>query len=279
MKAPARRPRPTDNSPTTPEGVVALTAALAAGRLLRTKFADTREIKSKGFRDIVTDADFASDRAIRTRLMRAFPDYVILSEEDAQPPARADYVWMVDPLDGTTNYAHRLPIFCVSIALTHRGQPIVGVVYDPMREECFFAERGKGASMNGTRLAASRIVEVEDAVIGFELAREPQLRAHGLSIFAELASRATTARLGGSAALSLCYVGAGRLDGYFQLQLAAWDVAAGILIARESGARVTHLDGKPASLAGGAYVAGTRGILPKLLRELNRPLLISRSRD
>jgi myo-inositol-1(or 4)-monophosphatase len=236
--------------------------------LLRAKFADPREIRSKGFRDIVTDADFASDRMIHSRLTRAFPDYAILSEEDSQHPAQAEYVWIVDPLDGTTNYAHRLPVFSVSIALAHRGKPVLGIVYDPMRDECFFAERGRGAYLNGARLSASRISEIERAVIGFELAREPALRTHGLLKFAEIASRAVTARIGGSAALSLCYVGAGRLDAYFQLQLSAWDVAAGILIAREGGARVTHLDGKPATLAGGAYLAANRRILRRVLKEL-----------
>lgn len=256
------------HNPETSQGEIALRAALAAGRVLQRKFYRTREVHSKGYRDIVTDADFAADRAARTILHRAFPDYAVLSEEDTGQPRQAEYVWVMDPLDGTTNYARRIPIFCVSLALVRRGQPVVGVVYDPMRRECFFAERGRGAYLNGARLHASEISSLESAVVGYEVSREPQLRALGLNLFAHFASQSITARIGGSAALSLCYVGAGRLDTYMQLSLSAWDVAAGILIAREAGARVTHLDGRPATLKGGAYLAGAPNLFPEFLNQV-----------
>ena len=258
------------HNPTTPEGAVALRAALAAGRVLQKKFYETREIRDKGFRDIVTDADFAADRAARAILTKAFPEYAVLSEEDTAPPQRAEYVWILDPLDGTTNYARRIPIFCVSLALTRHGQPLVGVVYDPLRRECFFAERGGGAFLNGTRIRASNITIMERAVVGYELARAPALRALGMKLFAHFAQQSTTARLGGSAALSLCYVAAGRLDTYMQLNLSAWDVAAGILLIREAGGRVTHGDGKPATLKGGVYLAGAPRVFPEFLRQVNQ---------
>lgn len=256
------------NNPTTPQGKIALRAAFAAGRVLQKKFYETRQVQSKGYRDIVTDADFAADLAARKILQRAFPAYAILSEEDRTPPRRAESVWLMDPLDGTTNYARRIPIFTVSIALTRRGQPLVGVVYDPLRRECFFAERGRGAYLNGTRIYASKIASLDQAVIGFELAREPSVRALGLKLFTHFASQSITARIGGSAALSLCYIGAGRMDTYMQLTLSPWDVAAGILVVREAGGRVTHLDGKPATLKGGAYLAGAPRIFREYLKQI-----------
>ena len=252
----------------TPEGKIALRAAFAAGRVLKNKFYQARAVESKGFRDIVTDADFAADRAVRRIITRAFPTHAILSEEDKGAPPRAEYIWIMDPLDGTTNYARQLPIFCTSLAWTRRGQPLVGVVYDPTRDECFFAERGHGAWMNGTRMRASKIDALENAVVGFEYAREPHIRALGLKLLERISMQSITARIGGSAALSICYVAAGRLDTYMQMTLSSWDVAAAILIAREAGARVTHLDGKNATLRGGAYLAGAPKIFPEFLKQV-----------
>jgi myo-inositol-1(or 4)-monophosphatase len=252
----------------TREGAIALDAAFAAGRVLKNKFYGTRAVQSKGFRDIVTDADFAADRAARRMLLRAFPDHALVSEEDKTPPPRAEWVWIMDPLDGTTNYARQLPIFSISLALTRRGKPLVGVVYDPLRDECFFAERGRGAFLNGTPIRASKVKALEHAVLGFEFARDPAQRALGLKLLQHLSMQSITARVGGSAALSLCYVAAGRLDTYMQLSLSPWDVAAGILIAREAGARVTHLDGRAATLKGGAYFAGAPRIFSEFLNQV-----------
>lgn len=252
----------------TAQGEIALRAAFAAGRVLKHKFYGKRAVRSKGFRDIVTDADFAADRAVRRVLAPTPYAYTILSEEDKTPAQRAEYMWIMDPLDGTTNYARQLPAFCTSLALTRRGLPIVGVVYDPIREECFFAERGHGAFLNGQHIHASKIARLQEAVIGYEYAREPELRALGLKLLEQLSMQSITARVGGSAALSICYIAAGRLDTYMQLELSSWDVAAAILIAREAGARVTHLNGKPATLQGGAYLAGAPKIFPEFLRQV-----------
>lgn len=268
-----KRPSPANlfhNHPTTRAGEIGLRAAILAGQLLERKFYEAREIRAKGFRDIVTDADLAANRIVRRAIERAFPSHTILSEEDPAPTTRAEYVWMIDPLDGTTNYARRIPIFSVSLALTRRGSPIMGIVVDPMRRECFFAERGRGAYLNGVRIHASRRAHLAEAVVGFELARDPALRARGFHLFERLARQATTARIGGSAALSLCYIGAGRLDTYLQLTLQPWDVAAGILIAREGGGKVTHFDGSPATLAGGAYLAAAPKLYPAYFKQLHR---------
>lgn len=248
---------------------VAIDAARMAGRILTKRRPLTREIKIKGWRDIVTDADFAADRAIRTALETAFPDHSILSEEDPRPELslrESDFLWIVDPLDGTTNYSRGYPTFSVSVGLAQKGHMLAGVVYDPLLDECFYAIRDGGAFLNGSPIQTSLTGKLEQALFGFELAREQELRERGLDWFGKLGSRTMTARIGGSAALSLCYVAAGRLDAYLHLALSPWDVAAGILIAREAGARVTHLDGRAATLQGGAYLAGNRKIFPSLLR-------------
>jgi myo-inositol-1(or 4)-monophosphatase len=257
---------------------------MTAGRILRQRFAQSRDIRFKGQRDIVTDADLAANRAIRSILERATPEYAIVSEEDIAPELvtreprrgasqihwRDEFVWIIDPLDGTTNYARRYPVYSVSIGLARRGRVELGVVYDPVREECFSAQRGRGAFLNRTRLQASRVARLEDAVVGFEMPRDQKLRERGLDWFAQLAARSQTARIGGSAALSLCYIGAARLDVYLQLSLSAWDVAAGMLVAREAGGRVTHLDGRAATLRGGAYLAGSRKIFRALLETIRQ---------
>ncbi|MCC7164786.1 MAG: inositol monophosphatase [Anaerolineae bacterium] len=258
------------HTPATPQGELALRAAYAAGRVLAKKFYGARDIHSKGFRDLVTDADFAADRAARRVLERAFPEYSIRSEEDAHPSADAEFAWLLDPLDGTTNYSRGFPIFSVSLALVHRGQPIVGAVLDPLRRECFFAERGHGAYLNGRRIHAGRVATFDRAIVGCEMARDPDLRALGLEIFESVALPSMTARLGGSAALSLCYVAAGRLDAYLQPSLSPWDVAAGILIVRQAGARVTHFNGKPATLRGGGYLAGAPRLFPQFLKQVTK---------
>ncbi|MGE5139939.1 MAG: inositol monophosphatase family protein, partial [Rudaea sp.] len=169
-------------------------------------------------------------------------------------------------LDGTTNYSRGYPVYSVSIALAQQGRGRVGVVYDPLRDECFYAREGSGAFLNGMPLRVSQVNKFENALFGFELSHDQALRERGLQWFARLGSQSVTARIGGSAALSFCYIAAARLDGYMHLSLNPWDVAAGIVIAREAGARVTHLDGSSASLEGGAYMAANRKFLPVMLK-------------
>ncbi len=250
---------------------VALKAARKAGRIIAKRRHETREIKSKGFRDIVTDADFAANQAIRSTIEKAFPTHTILSEEDPLPSvsiSSTENIWIIDPLDGTTNYSRGYPVYAVSIALAQRGQARVGVVYDPLRDECFWAVSGQGAFLNGNPIYVSQVSRIENAVLGFELSHDQTLRERGMNWFAQLGSRCVTARIGGSAALSFAYIAAGRLDSYLHLSLNSWDVAAGILLARESGARVTHLDGRSASLNGGGYVAANRKFILVMLKAI-----------
>ncbi len=250
---------------------VALDAARTAGTVIKLRRSETREIKSKGLRDIVTDADLAANRAIYDILHKEFPEHSILSEEDPHPELRirrGECLWIVDPLDGTTNYSRGYPVYSVSLALVEHGRPQVGVVYDPLRDECYYATQGEGAFLNGAKIQASRISKIEDTVIGTELPRDQELRERGMRLFSGLAARCMSARLGGSAALSLCYVGAGHLDAYFHLDLHTWDVAAGILIAREAGARVTHFDGRAATVQGGTYLLANRRFFPAFIRTI-----------
>ncbi len=253
----------------------AIQAARTAGKILAAKFNDRREIKSKGARDIVTDADFAADRAVR-KIMRAhFPRDHFLSEEDSKAERAAlwkrvnksgEPVWVVDPLDGTTNYARRIPAFCVSIALYRAGVVEIGVLYDPLLDEMFAAERGAGARLNGKRIAVSRVKNFSDAVIGIEYARKPPLREQTVRTLRAVVTRATTARALGAAALSLCYVACARLDGYFHFSLSPWDVAAAACIIEEAGGNVTTPEGKVWSVHSSAYVASNRVVHAALLR-------------
>ena len=190
--------------------------------------------------------DQRSEAHILAQIRSKFPDHSILSEESGDHDGLPEHCWIVDPLDGTTNYAHGLPIFAVSIAYQHRGEITLAVVYDPMRDECFSAERGQGAWMNGEQIEVSTCpsLDISLLVTGFPY----NIRSNhdtNLPYFAEFATKSQAVRRLGSAALDLCYVASGRLDGYWELRLSAWDVAAGMLIVREAGGMITDLDGGP----------------------------------
>lgn len=251
-------------------------AARAAGQVLHNKFNDAREIRSKGKRDIVTDADFAAERVAREILLNHFShDYFLSEEDDAvtrkalwtqADEADAQPLWVVDPLDGTTNYAHRLPSFAVSIAL-YRGRHVpLGVVYDPLRDEMFSAERGRGAYLNGHRIKVSETRHFDDAVVGTEWARAPKLRDRTARTLTKMVARAMTARSTGSAALSMCYVAAARLDAYFHFSLSPWDVAAAALIVEEAGGRVTTPANEPWSVHSQAYVVSNGHLHSAVMR-------------
>lgn len=259
-----------------PRYATAVRAARAAGQVIHAKFNETREIKSKGKRDIVTDADFAADRTIKDILIGRFPGDRLLSEEAAAADRATLWkdierdeslaVWIVDPLDGTTNYAHHLTLFCVSIALYQHGVVQLGVVYDPVHKELFAAERGCGATLNGKPIAVSPAATLEDAVAALEWGRAAAVRRHSSAILTRLAPHVMTMRSGGSAALSLCHVGAGRLDAYFHLSLAAWDVAAGALIAEEAGGRVTDPSGAAWTVNSRSFIASNGTLHRTFLR-------------
>jgi len=225
---------------------VAVEAALAAGCLQLQYFRRDLQIQKKGVIDLVTEADLAVEKDIRARIERHFPSHLFLGEEGAQPAtdSGSPFRWIVDPIDGTTNFVHGLPLFCVSIALQIEGRVELGVVYSPVADELFTAERGEGARLNGARMRVTREASMIDALLvtGFP----PQAsHKHGeqVAIFAEFLSRARAVRRLGSAALDLAYVAAGRFDAFWERSLHAWDVAAGTLMVEEAGGKVTSFGG------------------------------------
>ncbi|HBY95818.1 MAG TPA: inositol monophosphatase [Chloroflexi bacterium] len=222
--------------------------ARAAGQLLQTMYASELEIalKNGNERDLVTTADYAADRLIRERLVAAFPEHAVFTEETFRPEAVIDWqtpTWIIDPLDGTTNFAHGLPIFSVSIALHDASGARVGVVYEPLRDWLFAARAGGGATLNGRPLQVSHQAQLRRSIVACDWSRSPEQRRASARIFNNFANEVRTLRSLGSAALGFCYVAAGCLDVYYNLSLWPWDVAAGELIAREAGATVTDEHG------------------------------------
>jgi myo-inositol-1(or 4)-monophosphatase len=249
-------------SPSTPDPIFLATATeivLQAGAIQMARRESGFHVSKKGTIDLVTEVDLECERLCRAILGERFPDHDILAEElsaGVEQPETSPYRWVFDPLDGTTNYAHGLPIFCSSLALQIDGQTVVGAVYDPTRAELFTAERGAGAFLNGQRLQVSPAEAVIDALIvtGFPYDVHKQT-ADLVTMFAAFLGRARAVRRLGSAALDLCYIGAGRFDGYWEQHLWPWDVAAGALIVTEAGGAVTGMDGSPFDPAAAHLVA------------------------
>jgi myo-inositol-1(or 4)-monophosphatase len=233
---------------------IALDLACEAGALLLERLERPREIAEKGRRaDIVTDADRASEALIVARLRRDYPNASILAEEGGAYSGTSGERWIVDPLDGTTNFAHAYPAFSVSIAYERDGELIAGVVFAPFLNECFAAERGAGARLGERRIAVSSIERAGDALLctGFK----PSDYERNAAQFRAASERAQGVRRDGSAALDLAYVACGRFDGYWEYDLSPWDVAAGTLIVREAGGRVSQADGSPARLDAASVLA------------------------
>ena len=248
---------------------IAVKAARRAGSIINRAALEggALEVKAKNKNDFVTQVDKAAEQAILGVIRAAYPDHSVLAEESGDAPgARPEYLWVIDPLDGTTNYIHGFPQYCVSIALEVDGRLEVAVVYDPMADELFTAERGGGARLNGRPLARSGTSALGDALLctGFPYTIHER-RGHQLDVFAAFLSQARAVRRLGSAALDLCYVAAGRFDGFWEEHLHPWDMAAGILIVQEAGGRVSRYDDSPCSLTGGQIVASNGALHDAML--------------
>lgn len=239
----------------------ALDTARRAGEILRQGFGNASEVNLKGAVDLVTEYDLASERLIREAIESAYPDDAILAEEEGSL-GEGEYRWLIDPLDGTTNFAHRMPIFSVSMAYAHGDQAILGIVYDPMRDEMFHAVKGQGAYLNDNPLAVSQTERLINSLVvtGFPYDKHTN-PVNNLDHFAELTLKTRGIRRLGSAALDLCYVAAGRFDAYWELRLWPWDWAAGILITREAGGQVTNIHGGEAIFDERASLLATNGRL------------------
>ena len=222
----------------------AIQVAKDAGRLLRDRVGTRINVDHKGSINIVTDVDLASEKLIREAISTYYPRHQVLAEEGGLSESESEYRWIVDPLDGTTNYAHGYPVFCVSIALECKGEIVLGVVYDPMRDELFTAEQGGGAALNNRPIRVSKTAELMQGLLstGFPYDIKTS-KLTNLDHWANFAMNAQALRRDGAAALDLCYVACGRFDGFWELNLSPWDTAAGALIVSEAGGRLTDFSG------------------------------------
>jgi myo-inositol-1(or 4)-monophosphatase len=235
---------------------VAVSAARIAGHYQLARFASTLDIELKGEKNLVTEVDRESERLIVEHLLSRFPGHDIVAEEGDYPQEGSPFRWIIDPVDGTTNYAHAYPWFCSSIGLELEGELVAGVIYNPVYDELFTATKGGGAHLNGNRLSVSARTPLKNSLMGtgfpYDCATDP---ANNFANFIAFQKKARGIRRAGAAALDLAYVAAGRLDGFWELKLKAWDVAAGVLMVREAGGMVTTFDGSPYGIFNDRIVA------------------------
>ena len=218
--------------------------AREAGAILRAGYNKEHQVNYKGVIDLVTEVDHQSEAFLLGEIQGKFPDHHIFAEESGVIQGNDEHIWFIDPIDGTVNYAHQIPVFCVSIAYASHGSLMLGVVYDPLRDELFAAERGKGAHLNGKTIHVSAATELQRSLLatGFPYDAWNTMQDN-FANFVHFAKRSQGVRRLGSAALDLCYVAAGRFDGFWEMSLKPWDMAAGGLIAEEAGAIVTNVNG------------------------------------
>ncbi len=243
--------------------------AFQAGNLLRAKVWEPRERISKGYRDLVTDADYLVQRHITTAVREKYPDHAFLVEEDdpqAQLPIHGRVRWIIDPVDGTHNFSSQVPNFCVSVAVAVADEVQVGVVFDPMRNEMFSAYRGGGATLNGEPLHVTMTEDLPQAMICFDWSRSYVNREQMLNALGHFVHHAHTLRSVGTAALALAWLAAGRVDAYLNFNLSPWDIAAGMLLVQEAGGCVTDLANEEPSLQVSTTAVATNG-------ELHNPFL------
>lgn len=235
--------------------------AREAGALLLTYFDRQIKIEYKGDVDLVTAADRASEKLIVERLQARWPQHGIVGEEGTRSDTGADYRWFVDPLDGTTNFAHGYPVFCVSIALVRKDDQLeAGVLYDPTRDELLAAERGEGATLNSKPLHVSKTARLAESILGTGFPSHKRHKNPNIHFYQQITLRSHGVRRAGSAALDLANVAAGRFDGFWEFNLNPWDTAAGVLIVQEAGGKVTRFDGTPFRLDSREVLA-TNGLI------------------
>jgi myo-inositol-1(or 4)-monophosphatase len=248
---------------------VALRAARAAGRIHLHWLNKTKISRKSNSIDLLTEADKESEAAVIETIHRAFPTHAILAEESGASDHKSDHRWIIDPLDGTTNFAHGFPAFCVSIAYEHRGRMQFGVVFDAYHKELFIAARGKGAKLNGKPIRVSRATALATSLLstGFPYDRRERRRFY-LCFWEEMMTRVHGVRRVGAAALDFAGVACGRTDGFWEFGLKPWDIAAGALIVEEAGGIVTNMDGTSLDLAGGQMIASNGRIHQELAEVL-----------
>ena len=245
-----------------------LDALERAGRIIKANFGKQQKITKKGEFNLVTAIDKASEKAVVDLILKRFPDHAILAEESPAVKG-SEGRWIIDPIDGTTNFAHGFPIVSVSIGFELEGRLTMGGVFDPFRKELFFAERGKGATLNGKRIRVSKVKTLSDSLLatGFPYNRNKYLD-DCLGMLRVFLSKIQCVRRGGSAAIDLCYVACGRFDGYYEITLSPWDKAAGMIIVEEAGGTLTDFSGAPLTLTGIQNLATNGRIHQEMLTAL-----------
>ena len=244
-------------------------ASEKAGEILLENFHKVKSVRVKGRGDIVTNVDLQTEKTVKQIIQDAFPDHGFLGEEFGESKGNSEFVWIVDPLDGTTNYSRGIPLFNTSIAVARKGEVFMGAVNCPVTQELFFAEKGNGATLNGKKIKVSEVDKVEDSFLSFCDGHTLESKKAALDYFMKLKLEAIDVRKLGSAALELSLLACGRLDGFFSLGTKAWDVAAGTLIIQEAGGKVTDFEGKQFSLdKSSGVVASNKRIHAELLKIL-----------
>jgi len=251
-----------------PANLVSAMEAIAreAGALLMGFFRQRVKIEYKGDADLVTIADRTSEACILERIRQQFPTHDVMGEEGARIETGSDYKWYVDPLDGTTNFAHGFPVFCVSLGVDYQGERVAGVVYDPTRDEMFAAELGSGARLNGQPTRVSATARLSECLLGTGFPSHKRHENPNIYFYHQITLRTHGVRRAGSAALDLCSVAAGRFDGFWEFNLNPWDTAAGVLIAQEAGGTVTDFAGGPFQLDSRETLA-TNGLIHEALMQ------------
>lgn len=244
--------------------------AREAGALLMDFFHQHVQIEYKGEADLVTIADRQSEALIRERIKSQFPTHDVYGEEQGFADTGSEYRWYVDPLDGTTNFAHGFPVFCVSLALDRKGTRIAGVIYDPTRNELFAAEQGNGACLNGQRIQVSRVQKLAESLVATGFPSHKRHKNPNIFFYHQITLRTHGVRRAGSAALDLCCVACGRFDGFWEFNLNPWDTAAGVLMIEEAGGRVTDFSGGPFQLNSRETLASNGLIHDAMVQEFDQ---------
>ena len=244
---------------------VSLDAAQRAGDIIKQRFLTDKEVRFKGRADIVTDVDLAAERVILDLVQSEFPQFSILSEESSPIETGSPFTWVIDPIDGTRNFAEGIPHFCVVVALARGSDVVMGVTYDPIKEETFTAQQGQGAWLNGQSMWVSDRQDIPQCVLGFDLGYYDDKAATALDMIRSLWPGFQTMRLLGSSALGMAYAAAGRLDLYFHHSLSPWDSASGLLLAREAGGNVVDRQGQDANLFTPSVIVSSQRLIDRFL--------------
>lgn len=240
--------------------------AREAGAVLTSYFGKVA-IEYKGEVDLVTEADRSSERLVVGRIRKEFPGHDLIGEEGSRVETGSDFRWYIDPLDGTTNFAHGYPVFCVSIALEHKGERVAGVIYDPCRDELFAAEKGSGSRLNGKPIQVSKIKRLAESLVSTGFPSHKRHKNPNIHFYHQITLRSHGVRRAGSAALDLCCVACGRYDGFWEFNLNSWDTAAGVLLVAEAGGRITDFTGGPFDISSKEVLASNSLVHDEFLAE------------